>query len=112
MLLALSGVPSFPNLGSPDPGPPAAVDPGWVSESPPAPRSRPREGTSPVVVARQSVRISQSRILQDGRIPTIPELASRRAATRDLFPGIRLSLKSVIRQHLHFAFILRKKPSS
>ncbi|KAI4979099.1 hypothetical protein ZWY2020_015852 [Hordeum vulgare] len=51
------------------------------------PRSRPREGTSPIVAARQSARLSQSRTLQDGRVPTIPELAARRAAARDLFPG-------------------------
>ncbi|KAI4987660.1 hypothetical protein ZWY2020_028418 [Hordeum vulgare] len=81
------GSPPSPTLGSPDPHPPAAVDPGWVSESPPVPRSRPREGASPVVAARQSARISQSRILQDGRVPTIPELAARRAAARDLFPA-------------------------
>ncbi|KAI4970150.1 hypothetical protein ZWY2020_001064 [Hordeum vulgare] len=80
------GSPPSPTLGSPDPRPPVAVDPGWVSESPPVPRSRPREGASPVVAKRQSARISQSRILQDGRVPTIPELAARRAATHDLFP--------------------------
>ncbi|KAI4983630.1 hypothetical protein ZWY2020_025496 [Hordeum vulgare] len=79
------GSPPSPILGSPDPRPPAAVDAGWVSESPPVPRSRPREGASPVVAARQSARISQSRILQDGHVPTIPELAARHAAARDLF---------------------------
>ncbi|KAI4999279.1 hypothetical protein ZWY2020_003868 [Hordeum vulgare] len=40
------------------------------------------EGASPAVAACQSTRISQSRTLQDGRVPTIPELAAR-----DLFPG-------------------------
>ncbi|KAE8815018.1 hypothetical protein D1007_07733 [Hordeum vulgare] len=79
--------PPSPTLGSPDPGPLTAVDPGWVSENPPAPHSRPSEGASPVVAARQSAQISQSQILQDGRIPTIPKLAARRAAARDLFPG-------------------------
>ncbi|KAI4975773.1 hypothetical protein ZWY2020_049380 [Hordeum vulgare] len=54
---------------------------------PPAPHSWPREGSSPMLAARQSARISQSWILQDGRIPTIPELVARRAAARDLFPG-------------------------
>ncbi|KAE8817160.1 putative retrotransposon protein [Hordeum vulgare] len=86
LLLALSGFPPSPTLGSPDPRRPVAVDPGWVPESPPVPRSRPREGTSPVMAARQSARISQSRTLQDGRVSTIPELAARRAAAHDLFP--------------------------
>ncbi|KAI4991336.1 hypothetical protein ZWY2020_039707 [Hordeum vulgare] len=45
------GSPLSPTLGSPDPGPPMVVDPDWVSETPPAPRSRPREGASPVVAA-------------------------------------------------------------
>ncbi|KAI5005897.1 hypothetical protein ZWY2020_033140 [Hordeum vulgare] len=85
---------SSPALGSPDPGSPPAVDPGWMAETPPAPRSRPRKGSSPMVAARQSARISQSRVLQDGRIPTIPELAARRAATRDLFPRTSSSLPS------------------
>ncbi|KAI5000199.1 hypothetical protein ZWY2020_004788 [Hordeum vulgare] len=80
------GSPPSPTLGSPDPGPPTAVDPGWVCETPPVPLSRPREGASPVVAARQSARISQSRVLQDGCIPTIPEPEARRAAARDLFP--------------------------
>ncbi|KAI4979763.1 hypothetical protein ZWY2020_016516 [Hordeum vulgare] len=44
--------PPSPTLGSPDPGPLTAVDPGWVSENPPAPHSRPSEGASPVVAAR------------------------------------------------------------
>ncbi|XP_044980953.1 translation initiation factor IF-2-like [Hordeum vulgare subsp. vulgare] len=55
------GSPPSPTLGSPDPGPPMVVHPGWVSETPPpppAPRSRPREGASLVVAARQSTRIS------------------------------------------------------
>ncbi|KAE8775675.1 hypothetical protein D1007_51792 [Hordeum vulgare] len=88
------GSPPSPTLGSPDPGPPTAVDPGWVSETPLARYSRPREGASLVVEPRQSTRISQSRILQDGRIPTIPELAARRAAARDLFPGTSSPLPS------------------
>ncbi|KAI4967126.1 hypothetical protein ZWY2020_030283 [Hordeum vulgare] len=79
-------VPPSPTLGSPATGLLPAVDLGWVSETPPASRSRPREGASPVVAAHQSVRISQSRILQDGRIPTIPELAARLHA-RDLLPA-------------------------
>ncbi|KAI4970662.1 hypothetical protein ZWY2020_001576 [Hordeum vulgare] len=54
------GSPPSPTLGSPDPRPPMAVDPGCDPESPPVPRSRPREGASPVVAARQSARISQS----------------------------------------------------
>ncbi|KAI4996963.1 hypothetical protein ZWY2020_052305 [Hordeum vulgare] len=65
------GSPPSPTLGSPATGLLPAADLGWVSETPPAPRSRPREGASPVVAARQNARISQSRILQDGRIPTI-----------------------------------------
>ncbi|KAI4994181.1 hypothetical protein ZWY2020_029229 [Hordeum vulgare] len=81
------GSPPSPTLGSLDPGPPTTVDPGWVSETPHAPCSRTREGASPVAAARQSARISESRILQDGRIPTIPELVARRATARDLFPG-------------------------
>ncbi|KAI4991622.1 hypothetical protein ZWY2020_040008 [Hordeum vulgare] len=80
------GSPPSPTLGSPDTGHPAAVDPDWVSQTPPAPRSRPREGASLLVAARQSARISKSWILQDGRIPTIPDLAARRAVARDLFP--------------------------
>ncbi|KAI5005770.1 hypothetical protein ZWY2020_033013 [Hordeum vulgare] len=83
------GSPPSTTLGSPDPRPRAAVDPSWVSESPPAPRSRPREGVSPMVAARQSTWISPSRILQDGRIPTIPELAAHRAAARYMFPERR-----------------------
>ncbi|KAE8818398.1 hypothetical protein D1007_03844 [Hordeum vulgare] len=59
-----------------------AAVPGCEPESPPVPRSRHREGASPAVAARQSTRISQSQNLQDGRVPTIPELAAR-----DLFPG-------------------------
>ncbi|KAI5021103.1 hypothetical protein ZWY2020_054513 [Hordeum vulgare] len=43
------GSPPSPTLGSPDPRPPANVDPGWVSEPPPV--FRPREGASPVVAA-------------------------------------------------------------
>ncbi|KAI5015200.1 hypothetical protein ZWY2020_056590 [Hordeum vulgare] len=81
------GSPPPPALGSPDQVPPPIVDPGWLEVSPLAPRGRSRESPSPMVAARQSARISQSRVLQDGRIPTIPELAARRAATRDLFPG-------------------------
>ncbi|KAI5006103.1 hypothetical protein ZWY2020_033346 [Hordeum vulgare] len=80
-------VPPFPDLGVPGSAPSGDLVPGWVPESPPVPRSRPREGTSPVMATRQSARISQSRTLQDGRVPTIPELAARRAAARDLFPG-------------------------
>ncbi|KAI5017479.1 hypothetical protein ZWY2020_042367 [Hordeum vulgare] len=85
------GSPPSPTLGSPATGLLPAADLGWVSETPPAPRSTPRKGASPVVVARQSGRISQSRILQDGPIPTIPELAARRAAARDLFPVVLYS---------------------
>ncbi|KAI5002800.1 hypothetical protein ZWY2020_027450 [Hordeum vulgare] len=66
-------------LGVPDQGPPPIADPGWLEVSPLAPRARPRESPSPMVVARQSARISQFRVLQDGRIPTIPELAARAA---------------------------------
>uniref|UniRef100_A0A8I6XGH1 CCHC-type domain-containing protein n=1 Tax=Hordeum vulgare subsp. vulgare TaxID=112509 RepID=A0A8I6XGH1_HORVV len=80
------GSPPSPTSGSPDPRPPATGDPGWVSESPPVPCSRLGEGASPVVAARQSAQISQSRILQDGRVSTIPELAALRVAARDLFP--------------------------
>ncbi|KAI5003360.1 hypothetical protein ZWY2020_030520 [Hordeum vulgare] len=80
------GSPPSPTLGTPDPGPPADVDTGWVFESPPMPRSRPREGASLMVATRQSARNNQSPILQYGRIPTIPELAARRHAARDLFP--------------------------
>ncbi|KAI5007327.1 hypothetical protein ZWY2020_050772 [Hordeum vulgare] len=45
------GSPPSPTSGSPDPRPPATDDPGWVSESPPVPCSRPGEGASPVVAA-------------------------------------------------------------
>ncbi|KAI4984214.1 hypothetical protein ZWY2020_047912 [Hordeum vulgare] len=68
-------------------GPPPIANPGWLEVSPLTPRARPRESPLPMVAARQSVRISQSRVLQDGRIPTIPELAAHCAVARDLFPG-------------------------
>ncbi|KAI5000061.1 hypothetical protein ZWY2020_004650 [Hordeum vulgare] len=64
--------PPSPALGSPDQGSPPAMDPDWLTETPPAPCSRPREGASSVVSARQSARISQSRILLDGRAPDDP----------------------------------------
>ncbi|KAI5012759.1 hypothetical protein ZWY2020_025025 [Hordeum vulgare] len=85
LLLSFSGVLS-PVLGSPDPPPHRSSTPA-VSRSPPHAPLQATEGSSHVVAARQSARISPSRILQDGRILTIPELAARRAAARELFPG-------------------------
>ncbi|KAE8800884.1 hypothetical protein D1007_23594 [Hordeum vulgare] len=45
----------------------------------------------PMVAARQSARLSQSRILLDGRVPTISEKAALRAAARDWSSGTRTS---------------------
>ncbi|KAI4993795.1 hypothetical protein ZWY2020_008108 [Hordeum vulgare] len=47
--------PPSPTLGSPATGLLPAVDLGWVSETPPASRSRPREGASPVVARRRRI---------------------------------------------------------
>lgn len=49
--------------------------------------SRSRSVYSPAVVARQSARLTQSRTLLDGRVPTIQEKAALRAAARDISPG-------------------------
>ncbi|KAI4974949.1 hypothetical protein ZWY2020_048556 [Hordeum vulgare] len=78
------GSPPSPTLGSPDPGPLPAFDPGWLSETPPAPRSTPREGASPwwqCGRARRSASPGSFRM-------------ARRAAARDLFPGMSSSLPS------------------
>ncbi|KAI5015020.1 hypothetical protein ZWY2020_056410 [Hordeum vulgare] len=45
-----------------------------------------RDGASPLVSACQSARLSQSRLLLDGRVPTIQEKATLRMAARDLSP--------------------------
>ncbi|KAI4994099.1 hypothetical protein ZWY2020_016931 [Hordeum vulgare] len=55
--------------------------------TPEAAGSKARGEASPVVSARQSARLSQSRLLLDGRVPTIEERATLRAAARDLSPG-------------------------
>ncbi|KAI4979692.1 hypothetical protein ZWY2020_016445 [Hordeum vulgare] len=83
------GSPPSPTLGSADPGPPTAVDPGWVSEAPLARCSRPREGAS--LVGRWQRRISDQ--------PRILVMAASRAgdlarSQRDLFTGTSSPLPS------------------
>lgn len=84
------GTPPSPALGSPalvptTPPPPSMY---LALVTPPAGGSKVQSGPSLTVAVRQSVRLSRSRTLQDGRVPTIPEKAAIRAAARDLIPGI------------------------
>ncbi|KAI5006909.1 hypothetical protein ZWY2020_042121 [Hordeum vulgare] len=80
------GSPS-PALGSPDRVPPPPLDLVISAVTPEAAVSKARGVDSPMVSMRQSARLSQSRLLLDGRVPTIQEKATLRAAARDLCPG-------------------------
>ncbi|KAI5016559.1 hypothetical protein ZWY2020_006410 [Hordeum vulgare] len=83
----LPGSPSFPALGSPEREPPPPLDLGMTAVTPAAAGPKARGGASPVVSARQSARLSQSRLLLDGRVPTIHDKATLRATACDLSPG-------------------------
>ncbi|KAI4995746.1 hypothetical protein ZWY2020_037794 [Hordeum vulgare] len=74
-------------LGSPDRAPPPPLDLVPPVVTPEAAGSKARGEASPVVCARQSARLSQSRLLLDVRVPTIQEKATLRAAAHDLSPG-------------------------
>ncbi|KAI5015228.1 hypothetical protein ZWY2020_056618 [Hordeum vulgare] len=80
------GSPS-PALGSLDRVPPPPLDLVISAMTPEAAGSKATGEDSLVVSARQSARLSQSRLLLDGRVPTIQEKASLRMAARDLSPG-------------------------
>ena len=82
---SLAGVPPSLALGAPDLEPPPPLD--LAAVTPTAAGSKLRDGASPLVAARQSARLSQSRVLLDGRVPTIQEKAAMRAAARDLSSG-------------------------
>ncbi|KAE8766395.1 hypothetical protein D1007_62387 [Hordeum vulgare] len=83
LLFSIVGVP-FPSLGIPGSGAVAAPRLGPAGCDPEAAGSKARGEASPVVSMRQSARLSQSRLLLDGRVPTIQEKATLRAAARDL----------------------------
>ncbi|KAI4963881.1 hypothetical protein ZWY2020_010320 [Hordeum vulgare] len=63
------------DLGVPD-GATASLDLVLSAVTPEAASPKARGGASPVVSARQSARLSQSRLLLDGRVPTIQEKAT------------------------------------
>lgn len=83
------GTPSSPALGSlalvSSTPPPPRLDPASVTPS--AARATPHSGASLSIASRLSARLSQSRALLDGRVPSVPEKAAMRAAARDLSPG-------------------------
>ncbi|KAE8807512.1 hypothetical protein D1007_16305 [Hordeum vulgare] len=87
LLFSLAGVP-FPSLRIPGLG--AVAAPGLCPAGcdPEAAVSKARGEASPVVSARQSARLSQSRILLDGRVTTIQEKGTLRVAARDLSPEV------------------------
>ncbi|KAE8783923.1 hypothetical protein D1007_42564 [Hordeum vulgare] len=76
--------PSSPALGSPDRVPPPPLDLVSSAVTPETVGLKDRGEASPVVSVRQSARLNQSRLLLDGRVPTIQEKATLRAAARDL----------------------------
>ncbi|KAI5013300.1 hypothetical protein ZWY2020_028254 [Hordeum vulgare] len=79
------GSPS-PTLGSVERVPPSPLDLDLSVVTPEAAGPKARGAVSPVVSVRQSARPSQSRLLLDGRVPTIQEKASLHAAPCDLSP--------------------------
>ncbi|KAI4992518.1 hypothetical protein ZWY2020_057404 [Hordeum vulgare] len=85
VLFALAGSP-YPALGSPERVPPPPLDLVMSALTPEAALSTARGEDSPVVSARENVRLNQSRLLLDGRVPTIQEKATLRVAARDLSP--------------------------
>ncbi|KAI5015023.1 hypothetical protein ZWY2020_056413 [Hordeum vulgare] len=80
------GSPSSPALGSLEREPPPPLDLGLPAVTHTAASPKARDGASPLVSACQSARLSQSRLLLDGRVPTIQEKATLRAVARDLSP--------------------------
>ncbi|KAE8768857.1 hypothetical protein D1007_59621 [Hordeum vulgare] len=93
LLLVLAEVP-LSSHGVPDREPPPPLDLVLTVVTPAAAGHKARGGTSPLVSARQSARLSQSRLLLDGRVPTIQEKATLRAAARD--PSLEVATDSGI----------------
>ncbi|KAI5007720.1 hypothetical protein ZWY2020_008768 [Hordeum vulgare] len=111
MLLAFAWVPPSLALGSPDREPPPTLDLDLAAVTPTATDPTSRGGASPLVDTRQSARLSQSRVLLDGRVPTIHEKAALQAAARYLSSG-NLTIPPVPSSSDSWFFVLGCKPVS